>query len=227
MLDNFLRNFTSYLEPSRFRVSIPAPFALRPMGIDFIRWASDGIYCHTAELPSKGFATAESVIYGPDRKMPYRTQFTDFECEFYVGGNNTNGDNADQVLEYFRRWQALIIDDNHDVSYSNDYVTDIHVDILTRKGTGIPGLGSINVRLPEIGGEPLAELSFLKSKELKPVHSIVVRNAYPVTVNQIPLSWATEGMMSLRVTFAYYQWTNANEHSSGGFARTDDGRIIR
>lgn len=220
MLDNFLRNFTGYLEPSRFRVSIPAPFVLRSLGVDFVRWASDGIYCHTAELPSKGFATSESVIYGPDRKMPYRTQYTDFECEFYVGGNNTNGDNANQVLEYFRRWQAAIIDEKQDVEYAQNYTTDIHVDVLSRKGTGIPGVGSIGVRLPElIGGDPLAEISIFKSKELKPLHSIVVHDAYPVTVGQVPLSWQSEGIMSLRVTFAYFQWTEAK-------APTTSARII-
>jgi hypothetical protein len=211
MLDKFMRSFTGYLEPSRYRVKIQTPKVLEPLGVSIVSWATTGLYCHTAELPNKGFATQESVIYGPDRKLPYRAQYADFNCEFYVGASNTNGDNAGQVLEYFRTWQQLIVDENtHDVNYATEYTTDIRVDVLSRKGTGIPGIGSIGIRLPEIfGGDPLAEFAILKNQELKPVYSVVVRNAYPVEVGSVPLSWAGEGVMSVRVTFAYFQWTSA------------------
>ena len=218
-----MQNFRGYLEPSRFRVSITStPAVVNPTepiygpqlevptfktGGSIDTWAARGFYCHNAQLPSKQFQTTETVIYGPDRKMPYRTQYQDFTCSFYVATNSGTTEDAQMVLDYFNRWQSAIIDNNHDLEYHDNYVTDIDVDVYSRKGTGIPGVGSVDVRLPQvIGGDPLAELSFFKSKELKPIHSITIQGAYPMTVDAVPLDWTNDGIMSVNVTFAYFLW---------------------
>lgn len=42
----------------------------------------------------------------------------------------------------------------------------------------------------------------------KKTYSVELKDAYPISMNQLDLDWASDGVHKLTVTFAYTKWTN-------------------
>ena len=80
------------------------------------------------------------------------------------------------IKKYFDMWQEMIIDTSgrhYKAFYKQDYCTDVLIQQLSPSNDVIPG------------------------------YTVKLENAYPITVSQVDLTEAAEGMMELSVTFEY------------------------
>lgn len=81
-----------------------------------------------AELPGKGFATHQRQTYGPARKIPYLTQYSDITLNILCTGN---------MMErvFFDAWQNKICNVNSNYfTYYDDYVAPITIYQLNDQG---------------------------------------------------------------------------------------------
>ena len=111
MIQDFLSNFTDVAKPSRFEVTIGAPFG-GPKTYNDISSDKLILRCETAELPSRTYATAEQKFgSNPIEKFPYQVQFNDLNLTFIV--------DDDMLAKYFfDGWlEAVIPSSNYNPNY--------------------------------------------------------------------------------------------------------------
>ena len=79
----------------------------------------------SAELPGKSFATSDSRLYGPIRKIPYNIGFIDSTFTFMCS------DNYMIEKRFFDEWANYIIDqDTFNVEYFDSLIGNINLQIL-------------------------------------------------------------------------------------------------
>jgi len=133
----------------------------------------------TAELPGRTLSTNEHRIYGPIRKIPYASTYTDTSISIL-----SSKDLGEKV--YFEDWQNLIHNHRPDsqggqynLGYYNDYVKTVVI-----------------VTYDESGGQT-SEHTF--------------NEAYPIGIAPIGLSWASDELIKLQITFAYRDYSFNND----------------
>ena len=120
-IQDFLSNFTDVAKPSRFEVTIGAPFG-GPKTYNDISSDKLILRCETAELPSRTYATAEQKFgSNPIEKFPYQVQFNDLNLTFIV--------DDDMLAKYFfDGWlEAVIPSSNYNPSYKDTYSCTINI----------------------------------------------------------------------------------------------------
>jgi hypothetical protein len=137
-----------------------------------------------AEMPGRGFMSAEVRYYGPNQKFPYQSSYEDISMTFLCRTKSLE-------REFFDDWQWIINPNNtFDFNYRDEYrsVIDIYqfsdYDKTNRDGSA-----------PKLGGEPTAEYIF------------TLNDAYPILVSPQPVTWADDQFTRLSVTFTYSWWT--------------------
>ena len=137
----------------------------------------------SAEIPGRTLSTTEYRIYGPIRKIPYASTYTDTRVEFLC----TEGL---KEKAFFEAWQDGITNTKaldprtnstaggkYNVGYYNDFAT-----------------GTITISLHDEGGN--------QSLNVHKFHEV-----YPIGIAPIAVSWDSGDLVKLAVTFAFRDYS--------------------
>ncbi len=193
--DNISRG--GVLQNNKFVVTIMPP-SLNGRGVPQPQYISgdyltNGFLQFRAEevkLPGASLEVFNNHRYGLgiQQKFPTNINFTDLNVTFLE-------DNKGRIYQYMTSWMNSIFDhgapsmgliSSYEVAYKDDYATDIFVSVYNNEGTytGTPGTNS---SIPD-----------------EPVVTVVFKEAYPIAVNDIPLSWENKSsLVKVSVTLAY------------------------
>jgi hypothetical protein len=209
-IQDFISHLNKYTGPAignRFKVTINTPKALiglspnlKPteLGKDDIdnNNISGGyarnlsFQCETAELPGRTLATFDARTYGPSKKYPYQTTYEDLNLTFICMNNlpSRSGRGSQNLTglpekRFFDNWMNVINPINtYNFEYKDGYSTKISIiqyDIMSTDNS--PNNNAVNYTVDFI-------------------------EAFPISVNQLPLNWADDSILKLTVTFAYTRW---------------------
>lgn len=136
--------------------------------------------CDSVTVPGVNFFTTEDIRrygYGPIERRPYLPTFNPITLSFVV-------DKQAKIIEYFYAWTNGIVD--HDVSRGmvNDKTKPY---FLNYKSKYISKSMSIWVY----------DENFMKQ------YLITLRDVYPITISDTPLSWGNGDLMRFNVTLQY------------------------
>ena len=139
----------------------------------------------TAELPGRSLMTAEHKFtnYGPMNKVPYGGQiYTDSTISFLLSEDM-------REKEYFEYWQNRIVNTGaFEVGSSQkDFYGYVQSNFNTKYFDEY--LGTIVIR------------QYGSSGELRSIHTL--NEAYPLIINPIAMSWGSDELAKLNVTFTY------------------------
>lgn len=153
---------------------------------------NDLIYmCETAELPGRALVLNDYRYYGPNFKMPHQSEYTEINFSFYVR-------DLMKEKELFDNWMAYINPKNsYNFRFRNEYSTDVYIYQYSEVATFVENPGR--------GNE-----GSLQTKSIA-TYKTILRQAYPINVQPLPLSWAEDNIHRLQVTFAYTDWVTLKE----------------
>jgi hypothetical protein len=153
-------------------------FEVKIHGIDLPTERDMIFRAETAELPGRTLSTNEHRIYGPIRKIPYASTYTDTSVTILC-----SRDLSEKV--YFENWQNLIHNHQTDpgggqynLGYYNDYIKSVLISTYDEQGM------------------TTSEHTF--------------NEAYPVGIAPISLSWSSDELIKLQITFAYKDYSFNN-----------------
>lgn len=162
---------------ARFRVSIMSNTGFLAGQQNFLR--EFPFYCADAEIAGISLNTVDARIYGPLFKTPSQVAFNDITLHILTG---------EDMLErsFFGEWIDYISGDGtFDFRFRNEYATTIILEKLSEKASG--------TSTPNPGTSDGVDVNF----------TLEFRNAYPVQVLTIPVSWGDEGFLRTQVQFSY------------------------
>jgi hypothetical protein len=137
--------------------------------------------CHSAELPGESTATVSQKIYGVNEKFSVMTGYNDIQLAFY-----TRGSGDEMVRKFFQSWIAFI-------TGRDETVKQINLETTYNVKYKSEYAASIKITHYAISGDPLLEVTLF--------------DAFPLSINQIPLSWSLQNQaQSLNVVFAYTEY---------------------
>lgn len=148
--------------------------------------------CESAEIPGRGFMSADVRYYGPNFKMPYQSTYEDINLTFLC---------RDKFTErlFFDNWMEVINPSSYyDFAYRDSYVSQIHIFTMS----------DLNIDENQSG----TGLDYGQQR-----YVITLEKAYPVLINSQPVTWADDNFHRLTVTFTYARW-----HRSGLDIVADD-----
>lgn len=159
-------------------------------------------YCESVDIPGSILQTnnIKRYGYGPLEKKPYMPAFADCQVVF-------RSDQEGKVFNFIRQWQALAV--NYQMRSSNAGQQNA---INDQNGYSNPkkGLGGQAQRLLtpyELGYKRQYAVGvqiFMYSEDGKSESGIVLREAYPVVIADMPLAWAqTKSYAQLPVAFSF------------------------
>jgi len=137
--------------------------------------------CHEAELPGRSLVTNDFRYYGPSFKMPLNSEFQPVTFSFIC---------RDWMAEkyYFDDWlEKIQPKSTYDFAYRSSYATEINIFQISDIATG------------------------KKDYPMEALYKVTLRDAYPMSVDALPLSSEEEAYHKLRVTFTYTDWYNSEE----------------
>lgn len=189
------------VRPTRFEVRMGLPPALSGTyqlnQTDLVGQARDGtisLWCETASLPGVAldYYPVRRYGYGPVENKPFAPKFTDANMTFRSDGNGL-------VHTFLHAWMRVAL--NYDFG------------------------GAINQTTGAVPGQHPFELSY-KEDYMQDVHvlqfddagnkvlEVVLREAYPVYVGDVPLSWGSIDEYSrIPATFTFIGWYNVGQES--------------
>ena len=170
--------------------------------------AEDLMYlCESAELPGRGFMSADIRYYGPNFKSPYQSTYEDINLTFLC---------RDQFEErrFFDNWMNVINPVNsYDFEYRDNYITNIEIYQMSDVDIG-------NTQ----GSSPTSSVQERGQGRYK----FTLAGAYPVLVNPQPVTWADDNFHRITVTFTYSRWYKNDDETanSEGDTLVGDGSQI-
>lgn len=135
--------------------------------------------CEAAEFPGRGFESLDIRYYGPNFKVPNKTNYEDLNLTFLC---------RDTFLErqLFDTWMELINPNaTYNFSYKDTYTCKIE---LFQISDIAANTGDI------VGGAPSAQYKF------------TFEEAYPILLQPQPVTWADDNFHRLTVTFTFKKW---------------------
>ena len=88
--------------------------------------------CESADLPGRGFATSNQLIYGPVRRIPYNSTYIDTTLVFQVSQNYM------EEKRWFDEWQDAMQDpDSFDIGYYDDLIGNVTVYVYNEQNVGL------------------------------------------------------------------------------------------
>lgn len=215
------------IQPSRYLIQFSGPANLIPARAN-IRLS---ITCEAGVLPGKGIATTEERIHGPQRKIPYVTEFpNEFTLSFRVGKDMYE-------KRVFEEWMEFIVDnESHDFEYYNNYIQTLEIMQLsntigkvrdTGEETGIRGfLGSIADRAKEgvltnLGINDSNNKPLIRIGDEIPIYTAKIFEVFPISIQEIGLGHEQRDTYSqISVTFAYRNWVSIPDATPEDIAAT-------
>ena len=180
-------------KPNMFQVNLPS--------FDGANTSELNLLCKETQLPGRQITSHERLVGNKMQKIAYGGLHTDIQFSFYV--MNDWG-----IKKYFEAWQAAAYDHQlYQVKYKSDYARQINVSALKR-GVDIPiftvsadlDIGPINVL------DASASLGITTDEHIK--YTVSLYDAWPTTVNAIPLTNEQNGIVEIQVDFTYSKWTS-------------------
>lgn len=138
-----------------------------------------GLRCEATELPGRQLVSNDSRTYGPTYKTPYQSLYQEITLNFIETGNF-------MIRGFFETWISLIFNPStNKLAYPNTYRFDTS---LTQYDVMV-----------------LDEKSPRSSLRTTAVWNMY--NSFPTAINQMPVSWAEDGLHRVTVTMAYEWYT--------------------
>lgn len=162
--------------------------------------------CHTAELPGESTATIGQKIYGITEKFSVMTGYNDITLAFY-----TRGSGVEISRKYFQDWLAFMTGRFETVNYKGKQTVETTYNVQYKDYY----TSTIKITHYAITGDPLVE--------------VTLYDAFPVSINQVPLSWSSQNQaQSLNVTFAYTEYSYAffEVEGSAAYSRAPLGELL-
>lgn len=140
----------------------------------------------SAEMPGRAFMSVDHRYYGPNFKMPFQSQYEDMTMTFLCRTESLE-------RQFFDDWMEIINPTNlWDFNYRDQYRSNIEIFQLATHSE------SSNDTAP------------------KAVYKWTVWDAYPITINAQPVTWADDNFQRLSVTFTYTRWTRVGRDATSG-----------
>jgi len=200
---------------ARFRVSIMPNQGFLAGQQDFLR--NFPFYCADAELAGISLNTSDARIYGPMFKTPNQVAFNDFTLHVLT---------SEGMFErvFFGEWLNFISGDGtFDFRFRNEYATTVVLEKFTEKATGTPVpiptprpenvpiptprpdryAGNVPIPTPRPDNVPIPTPRPEISEGVDVTMTMEFRNAYPVQVLAVPVSWGDEAFLRTQVQFSY------------------------
>jgi len=177
---------------SHFRLHIPLTFKGDTFG-ESARLL--GLRCEATELPGRQLVSNDSRTYGPTYKTPYQSLYQEITLNFIETANFV-------IRGFFETWMSSIYNPStNKLSYPNTYRSDVS---LTQYDV-------TDGSRPHSVTEPETLRASLKESAVWVLH-----HSFPTAINQMPVSWAEDGLHRVTVTLAYEWYTL----STGNAAQT-------
>ena len=144
------------------------------------------ILCSNATMPAKQVLTNDRRIGMEFQKVAYGYAVDDVSMTFYL--MNDYG-----IKDYFDSWRSTILDEFGQASnYKNEYAKTVTIHQLRQPLKGFSKqVGPIRFNAGLGGGS---------------VYSVDLLDAFPIASSAIELNNELDGLVQLRVTFAYTNW---------------------
>jgi len=138
-----------------------------------------GLRCEATELPGRQLVSNDSRTYGPTYKTPYQSVYQEITLNFIETGNF-------MIRGFFETWMSLIFNpSSNKLAYPNTYRFDTS---LTQYDVMV-----VDEKSPR---------SSLRTTAIWNMY-----NSFPTAINQMPVSWAEDGLHRVTVTMAYEWYT--------------------
>lgn len=173
---------TGVAKTSHYQVSIPRfPKGLQDRFAGYDRLLA--LRCESAELPGRQLVTNDSRIYGPVYKTPYQSLYQDITLNFLETGDFF-------IRDFFEAWMNGIFNSlTNMLNFPRNYRTDISI-------TQFDMFSTIHKPNDKSG-------NFEGGKGLDDIATWHVLEAFPSSVNQMPLAYAEDGLHRVSVTISY------------------------
>lgn len=144
----------------------------------------------SAEIPGRSIATAEHRYYGSPRKIGYGAIYNDINCTVLC-----SSDLKEKM--FFQNWQDAIVGDHRSRGVTSFLPFDAdEFSSGFRKSRSEWDIGYYDDYVSTILIEQYDPSGILS-------YQCALREAYPLTVNNLSLAWAASDTQKLNVTFAY------------------------
>lgn len=176
---------------NRYGVSKTSHFRLSVPGFKNPNWADIdkllGLRCEATELPGRQVVSNDSRTYGPTYKTPYQSLYQEITLNFIETSNFV-------IRGFFERWMSSIFNPSTNIlSYPSVYRVDT---ALTQYDVTIRGGVKKSNPQPDIGNESLETVAVWQ-----------MYNSFPTAINQMPVSWAEDGLHRVTVTLSFEWYT--------------------
>lgn len=187
-INQFRSSFRDYepASPTNYEVSI---YKLPTVGWKFQNQSieRDLTYrCESCSLPSRDLIVSNRMTYGAPNKVVSGGAYNNLSFTFIVSDNM-------REKNYFYEWQKYIVNNNtyeDETPFINDFA---YLDDY---------VGAITIS------------TFSKFGDLK--YQVVLQNAYPISVNEVPLGWNnTNDYVRVTVTIAYKSFYEVTKDIKG------------
>lgn len=167
---------TGVSKTSHFQVTIPTPSI---PGADAGRILA--FRCEATELPGRQLVTQDNRVYGPIYKTPYQSLYQDITMTFL--------ETADlYARRFFELWMdAIFSAASNQMIYPDSYRREIQI---TQYDMTVSNTATAGTTTSTISG-------------LAPVATWHLISSFPISINQMPVSWTEDGFHRVSVTFAY------------------------
>lgn len=158
--------------------------------------------CEAAELPGRGFMSADMRYYGPNFKIPYQSEYQETAMTFLCRADSYE-------RQFFDDWMEVINPTStFDFSYKDNYKCEIH---MFQFGEG-PRITTPSPDRQDIVPSPTS------SEYTEPVatYAWTLHDAYPILVNPQPVTWADDNIQRLAISFTFTKWTRKNRDPESG-----------
>lgn len=193
----------------------------------------------SVNMPGRNLFTMDQNYYGPIRTIPYRASYQPVTLTVIMSEDMYERD-------FFLNWQDQIIggrrndtttrqdEGKHDPYFYDDYVGSIEINFYAESPffQGRGGGGGLLDTVKEVaniaGIDPSKftspfgfNIPFLQnqSNSVKEVYKVTLNEVYPISVQDVPLSWGDDTYTKLQIEMRYYDYTekySAKATEAGG-----------
>lgn len=150
----------------------------------------------SAEFPGRGFLNYDMRYYGPNFKVPYKSEYQETSMTFLCRTDSFE-------RQFFDDWMELINPTNtFDFNYKDSYKCEIQMFQFGEKAA--------NSRQTE----PVATYAW------------TLHDAFPILVNPQPVTWADDNFQRLAISFSYTKWTRKNRDPESRTYKLVNGAAI-
>lgn len=170
------------------------------------------ILCSNVNLPGRQLTTYDKNIGTKFEKVAYGSVTDDVAMTFYA--MNDYG-----PRKYFDAWQRQAYDpDRYQMGYKSQYTRQITINQLSKSASEKFDL----LKLATIAGNPLNFFSqpIVGVKSSQIIYSCTLFEAFPVSLDAVPLTGELDGIVQITATFSYSKWLSNELQGLASITRT-------